>query len=72
MLWATGVGTEVIPPRAAPVRGGIHVADEVIDRFLPVGSYWVRRKWWERLYRGVPVAAPRDELRTPAREITSA
>jgi Cu(I)/Ag(I) efflux system membrane protein CusA/SilA len=72
MLWATGVGAEVIRPMAAPVLGGILVADEVIDLFLPVVFYWVRRKRWERLHRAVPVAAPRDELRTPAREITSA
>ena len=43
MLWATGVGAEVIRPMAAPVLGGILVADEVIDLFLPVLFYWVRR-----------------------------
>ena len=36
MLWATGVGAEVIRPMAAPVLGGLLIADEVIDVFLPV------------------------------------
>jgi len=44
MLWATGTGSEVIRPMAAPVLGGILVADEVIDLLLPVLFYWVR-KW---------------------------
>lgn len=51
MLWATGIGSEVIRPMAAPVLGGILVADEVIDLFLPVAFYWVRRWRWQRLRR---------------------
>ncbi len=43
MLWAGGVGGEVIRPMAAPVLGGILVADEMIDLFLPVLFYRVRR-----------------------------
>ena len=31
MLWATGTGAEIMQPMAAPVLGGILVADEVID-----------------------------------------
>ena len=50
MLWATGVGSEIIRPMAAPVLGGILVADEVIDLFLPVLFYWVRRRRWERTH----------------------
>src|SRR5882672_3400083 len=46
MLWAAGVGAEVIRPMAAPVLGGILIADEVIDLFLPVLFYWVRRYRW--------------------------
>src|SRR5262249_374762 len=49
MLWATGVGAEVIRPMAAPVLGGILVADEVIDLLLPGVFYRVRRRRWERL-----------------------
>ena len=44
MLWATGVGAEVIKPMAAPVLGGVLVADEVIDLLLPVAFYRVRRR----------------------------
>jgi len=47
MLWASGVGAEVIRPMAAPVLGGILIADEVIDLFLPVLFYWVRRHRWQ-------------------------
>ncbi len=43
MLWSTGVASEIIRPMAAPVLGGILVADEVVDLFLPVLFYWVRR-----------------------------
>jgi copper/silver efflux system protein len=50
MLWASGVGSEIIRPMAAPVLGGILVADEVIDLFLPVLFYWVRRWRWQRLH----------------------
>jgi Cu(I)/Ag(I) efflux system membrane protein CusA/SilA len=48
MLWATGVGAEVIRPMAAPVLGGILIADEVIDLLLPVLFFWVRRWRIER------------------------
>jgi Cu(I)/Ag(I) efflux system membrane protein CusA/SilA len=50
MLWASGVGSEVIKPMAAPVLGGLLVADEVIDLFLPILFYWVRRWRWERIH----------------------
>jgi Cu(I)/Ag(I) efflux system membrane protein CusA/SilA len=50
MLWATGVGAEVIRPMAAPVLGGLLVADEVIDVFLPV-LYFSAQKWrWRRVH----------------------
>jgi Cu(I)/Ag(I) efflux system membrane protein CusA/SilA len=56
MLWADGVGAEVIRPMVAPVLGGILVADEVIDLFLPVMFYWVRERRWRKLH-GEPAAA---------------
>jgi Cu(I)/Ag(I) efflux system membrane protein CusA/SilA len=43
MLWSGGVASEVIRPMAAPVLGGILIADEVIDLLLPVLFYHVRR-----------------------------
>lgn len=52
MLWATGTGAEVIRPMVAPVLGGILIADEVIDLFLPVLFYWVRRLRWHALHQG--------------------
>jgi Cu(I)/Ag(I) efflux system membrane protein CusA/SilA len=39
MLWATGVGAEYMRPMAAPILGGILVADEVIDALIPVLFY---------------------------------
>lgn len=52
MLWATGVGAEVIRPMAAPVFGGLLVADEVIDLALPVLFYWTRRRRWAKARAG--------------------
>jgi len=50
MLWATGVGSEVVRPMAAPVLGGLLIADEVIDIFLPV-LYFAVQKWrWRKLH----------------------
>jgi Cu(I)/Ag(I) efflux system membrane protein CusA/SilA len=51
LLWATGPGADVLRPMAIPVLGGILLADEVIDLFLPVLFYHVRRYRWERLQR---------------------
>jgi Cu(I)/Ag(I) efflux system membrane protein CusA/SilA len=50
MLWATGTGSEVIRPMAAPVLGGILMADEVIDVFLPVLFYWWEKKRWRKAH----------------------
>ncbi len=49
MLWSDGVASEIIRPMAAPVLGGILVADEVIDLLLPILFYWVRRRRWARI-----------------------
>jgi len=50
MLWATGVGHEVIRAMAAPVLGGLLIADEVVDIFIPVRFYWVRRYRWLKMH----------------------
>jgi Cu(I)/Ag(I) efflux system membrane protein CusA/SilA len=50
MLWASGVGAEVIAPMAVPVLGGLLISDEVVDIFLPVRFYWVRRARWLKLH----------------------
>ncbi|MFH1108064.1 MAG: efflux RND transporter permease subunit [Planctomycetota bacterium] len=54
MLWATGVGAEVMKPMAAPVLGGLLVADEVIDLLLPVVFNWYQSRRWRRLHAVVP------------------
>ena len=54
MLWATGVGAEVIRPMAAPVLGGLLVADEVIDVFLPVLYFAVHKVRWSKLVHSHP------------------
>jgi Cu(I)/Ag(I) efflux system membrane protein CusA/SilA len=50
MLWATGVGHEVISAMAAPVLGGLLIADEVVDILIPVRFYWVRRYRWLKMH----------------------
>jgi Cu(I)/Ag(I) efflux system membrane protein CusA/SilA len=57
MLWATGPGSEIIRPMAAPVLGGILVADEVVDLLIPVLFYAIRRWRWRRRH---PSIAPRE------------
>jgi Cu(I)/Ag(I) efflux system membrane protein CusA/SilA len=52
LLWTSGVGAEVIKPMVIPVLGGILVADEVIDLFLPVLFFLERRRRWQRLQAG--------------------
>ncbi|MBI4602396.1 MAG: efflux RND transporter permease subunit, partial [Planctomycetes bacterium] len=49
MLWATGVGAEFMKPMAVPILGGILVADEVVDIFIPVLFYLERVRRWRRL-----------------------
>jgi Cu(I)/Ag(I) efflux system membrane protein CusA/SilA len=50
MLWASGTGAEFMQPMAAPVLGGILVADEVIDLLLPVLFYRIRVRRWKALH----------------------
>jgi Cu(I)/Ag(I) efflux system membrane protein CusA/SilA len=49
MLFSQGVGGEIISAMALPVLGGLLIADEVVDIFLPVRFYWVRRARWLKL-----------------------
>ncbi|MGB9625249.1 MAG: efflux RND transporter permease subunit, partial [Phycisphaerae bacterium] len=50
MLWATGVGAEIMRPMAAPVLGGLLIADEVIDLLIPVIFNWYQCRKWRRLH----------------------
>src|SRR5271169_1526940 len=49
MLFATGVGSEITSAMALPVLGGLLIADEVVDIFLPVRFFWLRRARWLKL-----------------------
>jgi Cu(I)/Ag(I) efflux system membrane protein CusA/SilA len=49
MVFATGVGAEVLAPMALPVLGGLLISDEVVDLFLPVRFFWIRRARWLKL-----------------------
>jgi Cu(I)/Ag(I) efflux system membrane protein CusA/SilA len=51
MLYMTGVGAEIIAPMAVPVLGGLLISDEVVDIFLPVRFYLVRRTRWLKLQK---------------------
>jgi Cu(I)/Ag(I) efflux system membrane protein CusA/SilA len=63
MLLASGVGHEIISAMAAPVLGGLLIADEVVDIFIPVRFYWSRRSRWLKM-RGIdPATAGYDTLR---------
>ncbi len=64
MLWATGVGSEVVRPMAAPVLGGLLVADEVIDVFLPVIYFAVQKRRWRKLH-GLGFFDRRESLDDP-------
>jgi Cu(I)/Ag(I) efflux system membrane protein CusA/SilA len=63
MLWATGTGAEIMRPMAAPVLGGLLIADEVIDLMIPVLFYWIRRSRWKKLHE----ANADQSIETPAR-----
>jgi Cu(I)/Ag(I) efflux system membrane protein CusA/SilA len=54
LLWATGPGSEVLRPMVIPVLGGLLIADEVIDLFLPVLFHRVRVWRWHRLHASAP------------------
>lgn len=66
MLWARGVGAEIIAPMAAPVLGGLLVADEVIDIFLPVLFYRVEARRWRKLRGKLGLPTPDHPDRPPA------
>jgi len=52
MVFARGVGGEILAPMALPVLGGLLISDEVVDLFLPVRFYWIRRRRWLKLHQG--------------------
>jgi Cu/Ag efflux pump CusA len=68
MLFATGVGSEIISAMALPVLGGLLIADEVVDIFLPVRFYWVRRGRWLKLHPEAAAGEEKSESPAPPRE----
>lgn len=67
MVFAKGVGGEILAPMALPVLGGLLISDEVVDLFLPVRFYWVRRARWLKLHQ----ARGTDQTPAPEAIITS-
>lgn len=51
MVFSQGTGGEILAPMALPVLGGLLISDEVVDLFLPVRFYWVRRARWLKLHQ---------------------
>jgi Cu(I)/Ag(I) efflux system membrane protein CusA/SilA len=62
MLYMSGVGAEIIAPMAVPVLGGLLISDEVVDIFLPVRFYWVRRARWLKLRKLAEAAEERNQF----------
>ena len=58
MVFARGIGGEILAPMALPVLGGLLISDEVVDLFLPVRFYWVRRARWLKLHQHSSTAIP--------------
>ena len=74
MVFATGVGGEILAPMALPVLGGLLVSDEVVDLFLPVRFYWVRRARWLKIReerREQQIAAFLSTMQREAEEATN-
>ncbi len=67
MVFARGVGGEILAPMALPVLGGLLISDEVVDLFLPVRFYWVRRARWLKLHPLVDIAPASPTAQTAAR-----
>lgn len=49
MIYSQGVGSEILAPMALPVLGGLLISDEVVDLFLPVRFFWIRKARWQKL-----------------------
>ncbi len=62
MVFAHGVGAEVLAPMALPVLGGLLISDEVVDLFLPVRFFWVRRARWLKLQANGKLTHQRAEI----------
>ncbi len=48
LMWSSGPGADVMRPMAAPVLGGILIADEAVDLLIPILFFHLRRRAWLR------------------------
>jgi Cu(I)/Ag(I) efflux system membrane protein CusA/SilA len=71
MVFARGVGGEILAPMALPVLGGLLISDEVVDLFLPVRFYWVRRARWLKLQAERQSAVSQCALEQPVAQPVS-
>jgi Cu(I)/Ag(I) efflux system membrane protein CusA/SilA len=71
MLFSTGVGSEIISAMALPVLGGLLIADEVVDIFLPVRFYWVRRARWLKLHGHKAVESGASQALAPPSQVVA-
>jgi Cu(I)/Ag(I) efflux system membrane protein CusA/SilA len=69
LLWASGPGADVLRPMVIPVLGGILLADEVIDLFLPVLFYHVRRRRWARLHAPGDLRLAKEDMTGPGSRV---
>ena len=51
MVFSQGVGSEILAPMALPVLGGLLISDEVVDLFLPVRFFWIRKARWQKIHQ---------------------
>jgi Cu/Ag efflux pump CusA len=65
MVFASGVGGEILAPMALPVLGGLLISDEVVDIFLPVRFYWIRRARWLKLQEERAAAEAHSQDKPP-------
>jgi Cu(I)/Ag(I) efflux system membrane protein CusA/SilA len=72
MVFAKGVGGEILAPMALPVLGGLLISDEVVDLFLPVRFYWVRRARWLKLQSKPRETTPVQSLPRQYHQVASA
>jgi Cu(I)/Ag(I) efflux system membrane protein CusA/SilA len=59
LIWSTTAGADVIRPMAAPVLGGILIADEVVDLLIPALFFRIRRQRWLRAQAQKSFTEPR-------------
>jgi Cu(I)/Ag(I) efflux system membrane protein CusA/SilA len=52
LLWATGIGSDVMKPVAAPLIGGLASSTVMVLFVIPVLFYWVRSAQLRKLVRG--------------------